>query len=114
MGGTPVCLYLVIYFLSPPEDMLFDFRGREGEKHRQLPLIHTPAGDQTRNLGICLTRNQTRNFSVCRTPPNPPSPTGQGKEHPSLQGPLALRAAMRPSASLTPPTQSASIWVGCA
>ena len=57
-------LSFILFFKSSPKDMLIvireeEGRNREGEKHQcetetdQLPLVHSPTGEQTLSLGGC-------------------------------------------------------------
>ena len=45
----------------------------------QLPLVPTPARDQTHHSGMSLTRNWTSALSLCRMTPNQLSHTSQGR-----------------------------------
>ena len=72
---------LFLFFSPPPRMLSLDLRerrGREGEREtlmwvstaNQMPPLHAPTGDGTRNLGMCPDRGSNpRTFGVRDNPP---------------------------------------------
>ena len=75
----------VSYFIKPQTLFIYFFlllvlTRREGRERNidWRPLAPAWTKDRTRNPGMSPTRNRTSDLSVCRTAPNPLSPTGRG------------------------------------